>query len=186
MRFENCLKWAFLGAILLSVLITANYLPVENEIYDNTTQIHNLDLKQDAINNLTLAEKTIFNATEKLKYLESINGEISDLIQILDLAIQLFNNATNLFQQEQYNESIYYSAMAKQNATQVIIYANSRIPETISKNQQIYVITIILIAVLISIICIAAFLIFKFVKKSKQNKFLNMEVSLPKNKKEGK
>ncbi|MBD3230478.1 MAG: hypothetical protein GF329_20025 [Candidatus Lokiarchaeota archaeon] len=165
---------------ILIIIIFLCPLLIENNYSLNTSdiEIKKLDLRDQAIQNITEAQNEIYNATEKLIYLETLNGEISDLVEVLDISVNLLNNATQMFNQTNYNESIYFAEMSKGNASQVILDANSRITETIQKNQQIMIISIIIIVVVIIIVIAGGFLIYKLVKKYQEKKLMKMKISL--------
>ncbi|MHA1268797.1 MAG: hypothetical protein ACTSPY_03320 [Candidatus Helarchaeota archaeon] len=156
-----------------------NIQEVPSNIDYSISNFHTFSTKNDAINNITLAQNEIFNATDHLIYLNSINGYISDLVIILDLAISLLNNASEMLNQSQYNISVYLATMARNNATLVITEANLRIPGVILNNQQTLISSIIMAIVIPIIIAISTILIYKLIKFYNRRKFLKMKISLP-------
>lgn len=178
MKLRNKLLFGlFIFLLLASTLfIKKNHLNVKK----NTDFIvFNLDLEDQAIQNITIAQDTIFNATIKLEYLESIDGDISDLVEKLNLAINLFNNATEMLNGSNFNQSIYLASLSKSNASEVISEVNSRIPETIQMNQQKMLAFIIIIIVIIIGAIVSAFLIYILIRKYRERKLLNMKVVIP-------
>lgn len=175
------LKKKLLFGLWIILLLTSTSFIRENQIKVKNTNIliFNLDLEDQAIQNISLAQNAIFNATIKLEYLESIDGEISDLVEKLNLAIDLFNNATEMFNKSNYKQSIYLSVLSKSNASEVIWESDSRIPEMIQANQQKMLGFIIIIVMMIIVGIVGAYLIYFLVKKYRERKLLNMKVIIP-------
>jgi hypothetical protein len=175
------LKKKLLFGLWIILLLTSASFIKEDDIKVKTTNvlIFNLDLEDQAIQNITLAQNAIFNATIKLEYLESINGDISDLIEKLNLAINLFNNATEMLNRSNYNQSIYLTSLSISNATEIISEVESRIPETIEMNQHKFFVCIIIIIVAIIVVIVSVYLTYFLINKYRERKLLNMKVVIP-------
>lgn len=166
---------------LFFLLLTSTLFIEKNHVNVKNTDfiVVNLDLEDQAIQNITLAQDTIFNATIKLEYLESIDGDISDLVEKLNLAVNLFNNATEMLNRSNYDQSIYLASLSKSNASEVISEVDSRIPETIQINQQKMLASVIIIVVIIIVGIVGAYLIYILVNKYREKKLLHMKVVIP-------
>ncbi|MHA1696447.1 MAG: hypothetical protein ACTSWR_04905 [Candidatus Helarchaeota archaeon] len=175
------MKFKIISIILfLCLIVNISQIPENgHQILNHNVMTRTFSSKEQAINNISLAENAIFNATIKLQYLESINGIITDLVGRLNFAINLLNNASEMLNMSNYNYSVYLSKMALGNVTLLINDINIRIYQTNLYNQQsisMFIITVVIVSISITI---AGILIYILIKKYKEKKFLNMKITLP-------